>query len=291
MGAVLSAEPMLVMEYMDHGSFHSILHNDTIMLEGEILLPIIRDIAQGVRFLHAATPQIIHSDLKASNILVDSRFRAKVADFGLSQKRTLGAAGTPYWLAPEILRGEASNTPESDAYAFGMILFETYSRKDPYEGEDPKEVLRLVADPKVNKRPGIPRACPPKAESMLTECLSSDPAGRPTFEELDLQLKRLHADAMDPIGVWKAATKEKTGALLYEVFPKDIADALQAGRKVEPISRDIVTIFFSDVVGFTEISSSLSPLKVSDMLGRLYSRFDNLSRKHAVYKVETVGDA
>ena len=93
MGAVLDVEPMLVMEYMDHGSLYSILHNDTIVLDGEMLLPILRDIARGVRFLHAADPQIVHSDLKASNILVDSRFRAKVAEFGLSQKRKLGFTG------------------------------------------------------------------------------------------------------------------------------------------------------------------------------------------------------
>ena len=176
MGAVVSKndEPMLVMAYMDQ----------KIALDGEILLPIVRDIAQGVRFLHTASPQIIHSDLKASNILVDSSFRSKVADFGLVQKRKLGVvggsmamsgAGTPYWLAPEVLRGETSKTPESDAYAFGVILFEMYSRKEPYEGEDPSEVLRLVADLLVNKRPGVSRTCPPKAESMLLECLSSMP--------------------------------------------------------------------------------------------------------------------
>ena len=112
-GAVVASreEPMLVMEYMDHGSFYDMLHNDTMVFDGEIILRILRDVAQGVRFLHSATPQIVHADLKASNILVDSRFRAKVADFGLSQKRKVGAAGTPYWLAPEIIRGETSNTP------------------------------------------------------------------------------------------------------------------------------------------------------------------------------------
>ena len=56
--------------------------------------------------------------LKAANILVDHRFRAKVADFGLSQRAAEGqAAGTPYWMAPELLRGTSLNTPESDVYA------------------------------------------------------------------------------------------------------------------------------------------------------------------------------
>ena len=69
MGAVISSrsEPMLVMEYMDHGSLYDLLHNESMIVDGELVLPILRDIAQGVRFLHAAAPQVIHGDLKAQN--------------------------------------------------------------------------------------------------------------------------------------------------------------------------------------------------------------------------------
>jgi len=63
---------------MEHGSLWDILHNETMYIEGEIVLPILQDISQGMRFLHSATPPVIHGDLKAANILVDSRFRAKV---------------------------------------------------------------------------------------------------------------------------------------------------------------------------------------------------------------------
>ena len=84
---------------------------------------------------------------------------------------------------------------------------------------------------------------------------------------------------------------ERTDNLLFDVFPQHIAEALRDGRKVEPEHRDIVTIFFSDIVSFTDISSSLTPLKVSNMLDRLYNAFDELSRKHDVFKVETIGDA
>ena len=65
------------------------------------------------------TTEVIHGDLKSHNILVDSRFRAKVADFGLSQKKQLGGTGTPFWMAPELLRCESSNTSMTDVYSFG----------------------------------------------------------------------------------------------------------------------------------------------------------------------------
>ena len=69
--------PMLVMEYMQHGSLYSMLHNETMVMDDEILLPILKDITSGCRFLHSADPQIVHGDLKSANILVDDKLRAK----------------------------------------------------------------------------------------------------------------------------------------------------------------------------------------------------------------------
>ena len=89
----------------------------------------------------------------------------------------------------------------------------------------------------------------------------------------------------------KHSSKDKTADLLYDVFPKHVADALREGRPVEPERKDCVTIFFSDIVGFTTISSSLDPEKVSTMLHRLYTAFDALSSAHRIFKVETIGDA
>jgi len=294
MGAVIAKkhDPMLVMEYMDHGSLHDLLHNKTIILDGDLILPILRDIAQGLRFLHAANPQVIHGDLKAANVLVDSKFRAKVADFGLSQKKTLGATGTPYWMAPELLRHESIATAASDIYSFGIILYEVYSRKDPYEGEKYHDVISMIADPLVNKRPPVPPSCPEPVASIMQSCLKGSGDFRPTAEEIDKELKRLDVASAGPKTIGsKRKDEENEHALLYELLPKHVADVLRGGGKVQPELRDLVTIFFSDIVGFTDISSSLTPIKISDMLDRLYGAFDEISQKHDVFKVETIGDA
>lgn len=298
MGAVIEngAEPMLIMEFMEHGSLYDMLHNDTIQVEGELVLPILRDIAQGLRFLHAATPVVVHGDLKAQNVLVDSKFRAKVADFGLTQKRAVGATGTPFWMAPELFQG-ATNSPSSDVYAFGIVLYEVYSRSEPYEGEDPEQVLRLVVDDKVQKRPGVPPTCPPEVTTLMNDCLVADPARRPTFEEIDQRMKTLTVTRASPLDfkfslqAKKDLRAQQAEDVLNDVFPPHIAAALREGKKVEPESRDCVTIFFSDIKGFTTISSQMPPHKVSNMLDRLYSKFDTLSHEHEVFKVETIGDA
>ena len=83
----------------------------------------------------------------------------------------------------------------------------------------------------------------------------------------------------------------KTDELLYSVFPKHVAETLRNGHKVAPENHDLVTICFLDIVGFTDISSQLDPLEISDLLDRLYNSFDALSDYHDVFKVETIGDA
>lgn len=80
-------------------------------------------------------------------------------------------------------------------------------------------------------------------------------------------------------------------ALLEQVFPKHIATALREGRTIEPEHHAEVTIFFSDICGFTDMSATLEPMQVSNMLDRLYREFDQLCDKHGLYKIETIGDA
>mmetsp|Transcript_45961 Transcript_45961/g.111330 ORF Transcript_45961/g.111330 Transcript_45961/m.111330 type:complete len:1269 (+) Transcript_45961:97-3903(+) len=293
MGAVVEhgTEPMLVLEYMEMGSFYDVLHNETMFIETSVMLHILQDISQGMRFLHLSLPQVIHGDLKAANILVDSRFRAKVSDFGLSQDvNTSGCTGTPYWMAPELLRGESVNTTETDVYSFGIILYEAYSRKDPYDGEDPATVLSLVADELVHKRPPTPNNMPAQIESLMKDSVQDDIERRPTFEEIDMRLQRLDSDDL----VAKGGSQQfgrTTSISLYDIFPKHVAKALREGRAIEAEHHDMVTIFFSDIVGFTQLSGELEARKVADLLNRLYTKFDALSRKYDVFKVETIGDA
>jgi class 3 adenylate cyclase len=236
--------------------------------------------------------------LKAANVLVNNKFQAKITDFGFSIKRKEGASGTPFWMAPELLDGFGSNSAASDVYSFGIMLYEVYSRQHPYQGEDYSDVIRDICDPSINKRPPVPESMPSEVANLLYSiCLAANPASRPTFVELDGFLKRLQPDNVDPgeqVGLkimqqnMEAQSYQK---LMEEVFPPHVAAALSKGQKVEPEDFECVTIFFSDIVGFTTLSSVMDPKKVSDMVHRLYDKMDALSSKYGVQKLETIGDA
>lgn len=83
---------------------------------------------------------------------------------------------------------------------------------------------------------------------------------------------------------------EREKALLEELLPEHAAEGLRKGQTVEPMIHPNVTMFFSDVVGFTSICKKLYPWEVIAMLNRLYSVMDFLAKKFKLFKVETIGE-
>jgi class 3 adenylate cyclase len=78
---------------------------------------------------------------------------------------------------------------------------------------------------------------------------------------------------------------------IIQACPAPIASALLSGREIEPISRPMVSLFYSDIVGFTQLSSRLTADKVSRLLSTLVALFDRLAYLHGVQKIDVIGDA
>lgn len=85
--------------------------------------------------------------------------------------------------------------------------------------------------------------------------------------------------------------KLRTEELVYQFVPKSIASLLKEGQSIEPEAFDCVTVFYSDIVGFTSLSSESTPMEVIDILSDLYLCFDEILERHDIYKVDTIGDA
>ncbi|KAK7294076.1 hypothetical protein RJT34_16959 [Clitoria ternatea] len=136
-------ERLIVYEYMPNLSLLSHLHghhSSESLLDWKRRMNIAIGSAEGIVYLHhQATPHIIHRDIKASNVLLDSDFHARVADFGFAKLIPDGAThvttkvkGTLGYLAPEYaMLGKANES--CDVYSFGILLLELASGRRPIE--------------------------------------------------------------------------------------------------------------------------------------------------------------
>ncbi|MEB3178223.1 MAG: adenylate/guanylate cyclase domain-containing protein [Nostocaceae cyanobacterium] len=85
--------------------------------------------------------------------------------------------------------------------------------------------------------------------------------------------------------------QEKTERLLLNILPESIAERLKQQNAIIADSFEEVSVLFADIVGFTELSTQMSPSKLVDLLNKIFSRFDKLAEYHKVEKIKTIGDA
>jgi hypothetical protein len=113
--------------------------------------------------------------------MVDGRGKARITDFGLAvvEGEAGGFAGTPAYMSPEQLRGEAA-TSRSDLYALGLIFFEIFTGRRAFEGNTLDEIKQRRASTKTPSVSSVVRDIDPVVERVIARCLEEDPAARPT---------------------------------------------------------------------------------------------------------------
>ncbi|KAG6746414.1 hypothetical protein POTOM_050954 [Populus tomentosa] len=200
-------ERLIVYDYMPNHSLIAHLHGQLAvdcLLDWHRRMNIIIGSAEGVAYLHhEANPHIIHRDIKASNVLLDTEFQAKVADFGFAKLMPEGVThmttrvkGTLGYLAPEYaMWGKVSEG--CDVYSFGILLLEIISAKKPLEKLHggvrcdivqwvtpyvQKGAFDHVADPRLKGR--YDRAQLETAIMIAMRCTDSNPENRPSMMEV-----------------------------------------------------------------------------------------------------------
>lgn len=330
-GAIVEPHTVTVLTtYCARGSLEDVLANEDLSLDQMFVSSLVGDILKGLQHLHDSAIRS-HGNLRSSNCLVDSRWVCQIGDFGLHGIRAGAASNADVarqrraalWRAPELLRdvnAPAQGTPKGDVYAFGIVLYEIIGRKGPW-GETnytDDEIVRLVMNPPTTdaSHPYRPAAetlsIPDYMLHTLNSCWSEQPDQRPDVRLIRMHLRPMQAGQPNIIdnmlaimekyaynleGLVQARTielheeKRKTEALLLRMLPRTVAESLKRGERVAAECFDCVTIFFSDLVGFTELCAHSTPLQVVEMLNDLYTCCDAIISDYDVYKVETIGDA
>ncbi|XP_070155770.1 atrial natriuretic peptide receptor 1 isoform X4 [Polyergus mexicanus] len=228
------------------------------------------------------------------------------------------------WTAPELLRMERrppEGTQKGDVYSFAIIVHEIVMRQGPfYLGDNnnlsPKEIIEGVRRGGGSPlRPVIDDATvEEEVATLMRRCWAQDSADRPDFPALKQTIRKINKDYessnildnllsrmeqyatnLETLVEERTADyleeKRKCEELLYQLLPKSVASQLILGQSVIAETYDQVTIYFSDIVGFTSLSAESTPLQVVDLLNDLYTCFDSIIENFDVYKVETIGDA
>ncbi|XP_062099039.1 probable serine/threonine-protein kinase SIS8 isoform X2 [Humulus lupulus] len=195
MGAVTRSPNFSILtEFLPRGSLFKLLHRPNPQLDEKRRMKMALDVAKGMNYLHTSHPTIVHRDLKSPNLLVDKNWVVKVCDFGLSRMKhhtflsSKSTAGTPEWMAPEVLRNEPANE-KCDVYSFGVILWELTTACIPWKGLNPMQVVGAVGFQ--NRRLEIPEEVDPELAQIIRDCWERDPNLRPSFAELMVRLRRL----------------------------------------------------------------------------------------------------
>ncbi|GLC47349.1 hypothetical protein PLESTM_002063300 [Pleodorina starrii] len=222
---------VVILEYCDMKTLHTAIAKGLFLANSSwsqrvahrALLRTAAEIARGLLHLHNAG--VVHGDLKPANVLLRSGlsdrrgFTAKVADFGAAhvlpaEVRSTNTTtwGTVPYMAPEHLSaGRISRA--TDVHSFGIVLWEMLTQRGPYTDMQPGQVARGIADGSLTLPwPSEPQPPMDQLVALGRRCTDRDPAARPGFQEVMLELVRLEGLLRNTAGRAAAAAGATAGA-------------------------------------------------------------------------------
>ncbi|KAI5629840.1 dual specificity testis-specific protein kinase 1, partial [Silurus asotus] len=237
-------------EYINGGNLEQLLESE-VFLSWAVRMSLGLDIAKGLQYLHSKG--IFHRDLTSKNCLVrweNDVCTAVVGDFGLAekipdysdetQKQPLSIVGSPYWMAPEVLRGEQYDE-KVDVFAYGIILCEIIGRIQA----DPDFLPRTEASLcdfglDVEAFQHLAGECPPAFFSLAVTCCCMKAQSRPPFSEIVVKLGRISAGQqtvqMGPVEGEPVTPSSKSPSMRRSSLGAMVEDQLSSSKSdVSPV--------------------------------------------------------
>eukprot|EP01135_Chromosphaera_perkinsii_P004022 Nk52_evm35s266 gene=Nk52_evmTU35s266 len=232
-----------------------------------------------------------------------------------------------FFHAPEFLeegvRVSHRGSPKGDIYSFAMVITELITLQEPFAEVQEKGVIeretvieRIRANhlrPNLLSRSGATGDIPLPLVNLLKQCWEQGPDDRPTADFVIQRIKALnpnskqglvdsmvailekYANNLEEIISERTRTleleKQRSEELALQMLPASVLKQLNLGVTIKPKVFNEVSLYTSDVVGFTRLASKSTPGEIVELLGDFYSAFDKAINAHDAYKVGTIGDA
>eukprot|EP00727_Mastigamoeba_balamuthi_P008187 m51a1_g399 putative serine threonine kinase (1307) ;mRNA; r:712954-718306 len=181
----------VVTEWMDNGSLLQLLSSSS-QIDRQRGVAILTSTCSALTYLHQCN--IVHRDLKSSNILLSKSMDVKVSDFGMAAVKTANKVstlcGSIGWMAPEVL-SDGTYTEASDVYSFGVVMNEILTCEVPFKGLNKVAVSREIL---MGRRPDIPKKTggyPSQYVDLMCRCWDQQPSHRPAFKTISAELSTM----------------------------------------------------------------------------------------------------
>jgi len=176
-----NGRPFMVMEFLEGEDLREAIQSGRA---GDLRrrLEIALEAAKALEYIHEQS--IVHRDIKPENIHLDGYGRVRLMDFGIAKRPELNLTragftlGTPYYMAPEQVRGEEV-THLADVYAFGILLFELLTGAKPISGESVEQLFYRILNEPVDLAPLREAGVPASVCDLVGRCTAKSPAERP----------------------------------------------------------------------------------------------------------------
>ena len=191
-------EPFLVMEFIEGETVASLVRSS---LELSSRLNLLIQVCRGLAYAHRSS--VVHRDIKPTNLMIDREGVAKIVDFGIARSgsrdltMTGKVIGTPAYMAPEQIQGEAADY-RSDIFSIGLVIFEFLSGECAYSGDSDFAIINRIVNGSPNPFRHPSATLSPLLQPIIERAIAKDPSKRfQSADQLADELTRVRSMIVD----------------------------------------------------------------------------------------------